>query len=402
LLIRPLFRSRLSRVGLIGVLVLGWCLATVGAFADVPPLLGAGVLVVGVASAMTAKLLLELGQVSASARSSLPGHDLARLRTQVRAGRQDIRQLGERLTSMRRGSRAIGGRLQVLETQVARLQSEVAARDERISKLENALRTRVDPSLDVLSGRRHQQLDRRMTRQSVRELEETWLPRLGLTLSSQGIHYLERRVVAIENLCIGRLAASTSDAVFRMLVTRSVQSDRVEVLEIGVLYGVNAALLWDSSGAGSQLRQTLVDRFSGYYGPDSVDRFTGLILTEDLVKENLRRVGMSPDSARIVKGSSQDRATINLVDDRAYDIVLIDADHSYEGLASDFSAYATMVRKGGYVLVDDYGAPGWPDVARFIDNASYDKEFELLGTYGQTAALRRRGSPGDFDPIGSD
>lgn len=48
-----------------------------------------------------------------------------------------------------------------------------------------------------------------------------------------------------------------------------------------------------------------------------------------------------------------------------YDVVYIDADHSYEGVKADIAAYAPLVAPGGYLCGHDH-TESWPGVIRAV------------------------------------
>lgn len=72
-----------------------------------------------------------------------------------------------------------------------------------------------------------------------------------------------------------------------------------------------------------------------------------------------------------------------------YDIVLIDADHSYEGVSRDYALYFRKVNPNGYVVFHDYGDEMWVGimsfchdlvnhgVVRFIENVERIAVFEI-------------------------
>jgi SAM-dependent methyltransferase len=49
--------------------------------------------------------------------------------------------------------------------------------------------------------------------------------------------------------------------------------------------------------------------------------------------------------------------------DSSFDIVLIDADHSYVGVARDFEFYHKKVKPDGYLVFHDYGCSTWTGVS---------------------------------------
>jgi len=76
-----------------------------------------------------------------------------------------------------------------------------------------------------------------------------------------------------------------------------------------------------------------------------------------------------PQQVRIVRGDSHRTETLARVKEalkgRPVDLLFIDADHSYEGVARDFGMYTPLVRRGGLVGLHDiipdyrhrYGTP---------------------------------------------
>lgn len=56
---------------------------------------------------------------------------------------------------------------------------------------------------------------------------------------------------------------------------------------------------------------------------------------------------------RQVVGDSHKEETLAKVSDRTYQFLLIDGDHSYEGVKKDFEMYTPLVEPGGYVLLHD-------------------------------------------------
>lgn len=66
----------------------------------------------------------------------------------------------------------------------------------------------------------------------------------------------------------------------------------------------------------------------------------------------------------MVKGMSVDVS--KTVEDGSLDWIYIDADHSYEGVSSDYAAWYPKVRDGGLISGHDYGENGY-GVKKFVD-----------------------------------
>lgn len=49
------------------------------------------------------------------------------------------------------------------------------------------------------------------------------------------------------------------------------------------------------------------------------------------------------------------------------DMLVIDGDHSFNGIYGDLSIWYKHVKQGGYILCHDYGSQNWPAVKKVID-----------------------------------
>ena len=74
---------------------------------------------------------------------------------------------------------------------------------------------------------------------------------------------------------------------------------------------------------------------------------------------------------------------------RTYDVLLIDGDHSYDGVKFDFDNYHPFIKQGGYIIFDDYKATEWPSVTEFIDKELKLKEnLQMIGNEWRTAVFK--------------
>ena len=51
-----------------------------------------------------------------------------------------------------------------------------------------------------------------------------------------------------------------------------------------------------------------------------------------------------------------------------FDMILIDADHSYEGVKTDLYNYFSKLKLDGILVLHDYGCPTWPGVKKACDD----------------------------------
>src|SRR5690349_9460536 len=99
------------------------------------------------------------------------------------------------------------------------------------------------------------------------------------------IRYWHHRLCNIEQQCAGRLAGNVQDAVFRMMVAVATLGPGFRMLEIGTLFGVNAAATWDIAATTHETAHlTIIDPLDGYYGASRRDVATGLRITRQTVE----------------------------------------------------------------------------------------------------------------------
>ncbi|MGW7412530.1 class I SAM-dependent methyltransferase [Streptomyces sp. NPDC054863] len=180
-----------------------------------------------------------------------------------------------------------------------------------------------------------------------------------------------RTVVVLEALGVGRLAGGTSNVCGKLatLPLLAPPAHR-DVLEIGTLYGLFAtALTKMMHREGIEPRLTIVDPLVGaQLQPDAVRTSadpTGTPVREDVVRANLALAGVAPggtSGTRIQQGFSQDPEVRSAVSDRKYGVIVIDGDHSREGVLADLGWAEEIVAEGGIVVLDDFGDTAWPGV----------------------------------------
>jgi len=104
------------------------------------------------------------------------------------------------------------------------------------------------------------------------------------------------------------------------------------VLEIGVMKGQSTRVILSAMHENKHGLLTSIDIKS---------RLTN-ILSDDL----------KPYWNNVVANSSKIE-TLSFVDDKKYSFLLIDGDHSYEGVKRDYELYASLVEKGGFIIFHD-------------------------------------------------
>ncbi|MFF3291770.1 class I SAM-dependent methyltransferase [Streptomyces sp. NPDC003023] len=204
-----------------------------------------------------------------------------------------------------------------------------------------------------------------------------------------------RTVVAQEALGVGRLAGSTSNVCGKLATIPLLSPPNGDILEIGTLYGqFAAALLRMMHRAGIQPALTIVDPLAGsQLQPGATPHAdpTGTPVREDVVLANLAPSGgAGAYPARIEQGFSSDPEVRSRVTDREYGVVVVDGDHSEDGVRADLEWVEELVAPGGIVVLDDYGDNKWPGVQDALDKHLADgtSRLRMLGRVSTSAFLR--------------
>jgi len=288
-----------------------------------------------------------------------------------------------------------------LRRRIAAFRDESQTRLDSQRRLNEKLRTRLDEAVSTgrharslaekLGGRPIHGSLRFLSDETVEELQRA-AETLGLSWATERqLRYMEHAVISLEARLRGRLAAPVEAMILRALVVMATESREPKVLEIGTLYGLSAAYFHEVvSPQKRAFHQTIVDPFMGYYEEGAPDLFTPIPISRQVAEENLARVGASRDDFEIVVGLSEDDEVQSHLRDRRFDVVVIDGDHSYDGVRRDFENYAGHIVEGGYLIVDDYRGPSWPEVTRYVDETIFvDQRFEVVTGELRTAVVRR-------------
>lgn len=75
--------------------------------------------------------------------------------------------------------------------------------------------------------------------------------------------------------------------------------------------------------------------------------------------------------------------------DKPIDLLLIDADHLYDGVMKDISGWTPLVKIGGYALFHDYESVNWGDVTKAVDQTMQYPEWEYVLKVDTLKAFRR-------------
>ena len=63
------------------------------------------------------------------------------------------------------------------------------------------------------------------------------------------------------------------------------------------------------------------------------------------------------------------------------DVLFIDGLHSYDGIKNDFETYTTFVKKGGYIIIDDYTSKYHGIIKYVKDGILLNPKYTIIGTF---------------------
>jgi FkbM family methyltransferase len=342
------------------------------------------------------KIRAELASMSAirDAREQALGARLEGLKSGIEHTHKELsaaarreRELGSKSQQISESLSVLGNRLESAIADAEKLQAEVAAVKSQSASDHIRL---TDPKLNTFNILHYQGFPRALSTVNAERLSKHWAPLLRIEIQQKELYYLAHRICSIENLCQGRLAASIQDVLLRIIVARSTKPKALEVLEIGTLFGLGIIAMHEAlAPLFEEVRFTAVDPLEGYYGAANRDILTGVPITPAVFEENLRRSGVSRDRVTLIRLLSTDPRALERTGNKRYDLLVIDADHTYVGVKNDADKFIGTVAPEGYVIFDDYGNPYWPDVQRYVDaEVMPRKDLEFLGAEWHTAVFR--------------
>ncbi len=156
-------------------------------------------------------------------------------------------------------------------------------------------------------------------------------------------------------------------------VAKRMPTDRALLgVEVGVRTGKNAEHMLELM---PNLTLYLVDTWAkppagdSYYnsGEGVADRPAGFF--KKVYRETAQRTFRFGERAIMLKMTSKAAAERFRTFGKRFDLVFIDADHSYEGVTADLLQWWPLVAPGGYICGHDYNHPRIGEVKRAVDES---------------------------------
>ena len=299
-----------------------------------------------------------------------------------------VSRLSHFASDQRKHASDIQGRVADIRKRVSDIEREASDIKKTLQGTETTL-----ARINVANFPLFQQYNRRLTREDLKRFVDQWAPKLGLDLSARAVAYMAHRICLAEDTCIGRLAGNIETMLLRVLVARSVKEPNLEVLEIGTLFGTGVAMIHENCRSlFSSMHFTVIDPLIGHIGlhdKTPLDTTTKAPATREVFVHNMQRMNIPESDYTIIQKLSTEDEAIEQASQGRYNLLIIDGDHSDFGVRHDFSNYRYLVKRGGYIIFDDYGNPRWPGLTRFIDEeVAKMPDLELVGTDVYSAVFR--------------
>ncbi|MGW1765854.1 class I SAM-dependent methyltransferase [Streptomyces sp. NPDC002073] len=284
--------------------------------------------------------------------------------------------------------RRIDRRLRSADRQIENLRQELRRTQEQLSEHHSR-----PFSYDLLYGKDGRLNDRMPSREMFRKLSDEIAAVAGRPGAWTETAQAFRTLVELESRGVGRIAGSTANILGKLTTTPLLGPPNGEILEIGTLYGLFAGgMARQILRRGLAYQLTIVDPIAPVQlqpGVEITRDPSGTPITEDIVRANLRYAGVDPERLRLHRGFSQDPDVREALSDRRYGVIVIDGDHSSEGVARDLEWAEKIAATGAIVVLDDYGDGRWPGVQEAADaHLAGHTRMKLVGRVSTSAFLR--------------
>lgn len=292
-----------------------------------------------------------------------------------------------------------------VQTELARQAADVASLRSETDELRESLASTVRRGANaqfttqLVLGEGRQRSTRTVTRTGWRKLAEEIKNVAGVEESPDWrMRTALRTLLDHEARGLGRIAGSTYNILGKLTTPTFLDPPDGPILEIGTLYGLFSPALVKQFRQLGQFRQlTVIDPLVGHQvqtGRDAEPDFTGTPVTAQVARHNFSVGALGQEDVHLIEGYSTEPTVQAEISGREFAVVVVDGDHSEDGVYADLCWVETLVAPGGLVVMDDFGDPAWAGVERATRRYLADGgRLELLGQVATSAYLRRSGPP---------
>lgn len=131
-------------------------------------------------------------------------------------------------------------------------------------------------------------------------------------------------------------------------------------------------------GYSAGINNTVMEKFFRF------DEIVGVDFMGSQINGNTLKGHLMHKNVTIVCGDSSSLRVLNIVERFGpFDLIFIDANHTYEFIKLDFNNYKNYLAKGGVIGFHDVDCPDWPGIKKFWD------ELKGSGLYHQVEFVCR-------------
>jgi hypothetical protein len=149
------------------------------------------------------------------------------------------------------------------------------------------------------------------------------------------------------------------------VLSRIELSEESKIVEIGVHGGGSFLLTFDliegndtklfGIDCWERIHETGINGIdNSFWSSDSLNRFLDLHKENRENLENIIKAYDLKNQLYLLHGFSNDKKILDQFSDESIDLLYIDGDHSFDGCYSDLKNWFPKIKKGGYILNDDY------------------------------------------------
>lgn len=142
---------------------------------------------------------------------------------------------------------------------------------------------------------------------------------------------------------------------------KRMRSEEVIGAEVGVLKGENVYTLLTECPKISKIYG--IDHYEAHTDYDNDRTKEDMEKYEKIAEKNLKSFG---DRYELIREKSKKAAY--KIKKESLDFVLIDGDHTYEGIKADLKSYYSLLKSGGYMFVHDYNVKSVMDAIKSFKN----------------------------------
>lgn len=159
-----------------------------------------------------------------------------------------------------------------------------------------------------------------------------------------------------------------------------------DVIELGSCLGISSYVI--ASICNSLFCVDMWDDSFEILGSDDYQRSTYYKLKPKLFEQFCNNCSefIQSEKIKFFRGST-DKVSSRF-ENNQFDILFVDADHSYNGVSSDYNNYKRVVKNGGYIAFHDYGP--WPGVTKLCKEIKLNKEFEFVKQETSICLFRKK------------